>query len=137
SISSPFSTASYIIFGSMLFVSEKSNGNASTRSSYPSPPHPFYERVGEGYDDLVEAFPFDFSDTKSIDPNIMYDAVEKGDVDLVPGFTTDSRIEKFDLVTTEDDKDFFPMYDAVPIIRKEALEDMPELEDAINKLAGE
>src|SRR5699024_5292194 len=40
-------------------------------------PHPFYERVGEGYDDLVEAFPFDFSDTKSIDPNIMYDAVEK------------------------------------------------------------
>lgn len=100
-------------------------------------PHPFYERVGEGYDDLVEAFPFDFSDTKSIDPNIMYDAVEKGDVDLVPGFTTDSRIEKFDLVTTEDDKDFFPMYDAVPIIRKEALEDMPELEDAINKLAGE
>src|SRR5699024_11746256 len=100
-------------------------------------PDPFYESGGVGYDDLIEAFPFDLSDTKSIDPNIMYDDVEKGDVDLVPGFTTDSSIEKFDLVTTEDDKDFFPMYDAVPIIRKEALEDMPELEDAINKLAGE
>lgn len=100
-------------------------------------PHAFYERVGEGYNDLVKEYPFDFADTKSVDPNIMYDAVQKGEVDVIPGFTTDSRIQLFDLVTTEDDKDFFPKYDAVPVVRQEALKDMPDLEDVINRLAGE
>lgn len=100
-------------------------------------PHAFYERVGEGYDDLVKEYDFDFSDTKSIDPNIMYDAVKNGEVDLIPGFTTDSRLELFDLATTEDDLEFFPKYEAVPIIRQEKLQEMPELEEAINKLAGQ
>ncbi|MFD2131309.1 glycine betaine ABC transporter substrate-binding protein [Pseudogracilibacillus auburnensis] len=100
-------------------------------------PHAFYERVGEGYDDLVKAYPFEFSDTKSLDPNIMYDAVKNGEVDVIPGFTTDSRLQLFDLVTTEDDLQFFPKYDAVPIVRQELLEEMPELADAINKLAGQ
>lgn len=100
-------------------------------------PHAFYERVGEGYDDLVETYAFEFSDTNSLDPNIMYEAVKNGEVDLIPGFTTDSRIELFDLVTTEDDLQFFPKYDAVPIVRQAILKEMPELEDAINKLAGQ
>ncbi len=100
-------------------------------------PHAFYERVGEGYDDLVKEYEFDFSDTKSLDPNIMYDAVKNGEVDLIPGFTTDSRIELFDLATTEDDREFFPKYEAVPIIRQEKLNEMPGLEEALNKLAGQ
>lgn len=100
-------------------------------------PHAFYERKGEGYDDLVKTYPFDFKDTKSIDPNIMYDAVKKHEVDIIPGFTTDSRIEMFDLKTTEDDKSFFPKYDAVPLVRQEVLEEMPEIEEVLNKLAGQ
>lgn len=99
-------------------------------------PHAFYERVGEGYDDLVKEYSFEFSDTKSLDPNIMYDAVKNGEVDLIPGFTTDSRLQLFDLVTTIDDLQFFPKYDAVPIVRQELLEQLPGLEEAINMLAG-
>ena len=67
----------------------------------------------------------------------MYDAVKKGEVDVIPGFTTDSRIELFDLVTTEDNQEFFPKYDAVPLVRQEVLDEMPKLEEAINQLAGE
>lgn len=100
-------------------------------------PHAFYERKGEGYEDLVKAYPFNFTDQKSLDPNIMYDAVKNHDVDVVPGFTTDSRIDKFNLETTEDDKQFFPKYDAVPLVRNEILEAMPELEEVINKLSGQ
>ena len=100
-------------------------------------PHAFYERIGEGYDDLVKEYPFDFADTKSLDPNIMYDAVKNGEVGIIPGFTTDSRIELFNLVTTEDDLQFFPKYDAVPLVRQEVLDNMPDLEEAINKLAGQ
>lgn len=100
-------------------------------------PHPFYERQGDGYDDMVATYPFEFSATESFDPAIMYEAVQNGDVDVIPAFTTDSRIALFDLKTTEDDQSFFPKYDAVPVVRTETLEEYPELEDLLNELAGQ
>lgn len=99
-------------------------------------PHAFYERKGDGYEDLVEKYDFSFSDTKSLDPNVMYEAVKNGDVDVIPAFTTDSRIQLFDLDTTEDDLAFFPKYDAAPVVRQQTLKDFPELEKTLNALAG-
>lgn len=98
-------------------------------------PHSFYERQGDGYDDLVETYGFEFSATESLDPNIMYEALKNGDVDVIPAFTTDGRIERFNLQMTEDDKGFFPKYDAVPIVRMDTLEQFPELEELMSKLA--
>lgn len=100
-------------------------------------PHPFYERKGDGYDDLVKTYGFEFSATESFDPAIMYEAVKNGDVDVIPAFTTDSRIGLFDLETTEDDKSFFPKYDAAPVVRMETLEEYPELEEVLKGLAGQ
>ncbi len=100
-------------------------------------PHSFYEREGDGYEDLVSTYKMEFSGTESFDPSIMYEAVAEGSVDVIPAFTTDSRIELFDLQTTEDDLGFFPKYDAVPIVRQETLEEYPELEDLVNELAGQ
>lgn len=100
-------------------------------------PHPFYERQGDGYDDLIATYPFEFSATDSFDPAIMYEAVNNGEVDVIPAFTTDSRIGLFDLETTEDDLSFFPKYDAAPVVRMAALEEYPELEDLLNELAGQ
>lgn len=99
-------------------------------------PHAFYERKGDGYEDLVKVYDFAFSDTKSLDPNVMYEAVKNGEVDVIPAFTTDSRIQLFDLATTEDDLAFFPKYDAAPVIRQETLKDFPKLEETLNGLAG-
>ena len=100
-------------------------------------PHPFYEREGDGYEDLVATYGFEFSATESFDPAIMYEAVRNGDVDVIPAFTTDSRIGLFDLETTEDDQSFFPKYDAAPVVRLETLEEYPELEEVLNGLAGQ
>ena len=100
-------------------------------------PHPFYERQGDGFDDLVATYPFEFSATESFDPAIMYEAVNSGEVDVIPAFTTDSRIGLFDLQTTEDDQSFFPKYDAVPVVRMETLEEYPELEEVLSGLAGQ
>lgn len=100
-------------------------------------PHPFYERQGDGYDDMITTYPFEFSATDSFDPAIMYEAVKNGDVDVIPAFTTDSRIGLFDLETTEDDLSFFPKYDAAPVVRLAALEQYPELEDLLGGLAGQ
>ncbi|RNF39241.1 glycine betaine ABC transporter substrate-binding protein [Planococcus salinus] len=100
-------------------------------------PHPFYEREGDGYEDLVATYGFEFSATDSFDPAIMYEAVQNGDVDVIPAFTTDSRVGLFDLETTEDDEAFFPKYDAAPVVRQETLEEYPELEEVLNGLAGQ
>ncbi|MBO8176914.1 MAG: glycine/betaine ABC transporter substrate-binding protein [Bacillus sp. (in: Bacteria)] len=99
-------------------------------------PHQFYERE-DGYDALAETYGFSFKEKKSYDPNIMYEALKKGDVDIIPAFTTDGRIERYDLGTTEDDKGFFPPYYAVPIVRKEVLDAHPEVEEVLNLLAGQ
>ncbi|MDJ0331143.1 glycine betaine ABC transporter substrate-binding protein [Planococcus sp. S3-L1] len=100
-------------------------------------PHPFYERKGDGYEDLIATYPFKFSATESFDPAIMYEAVKSGEVEVIPAFTTDSRIELFDLETTEDDLSFFPKYDAAPVVRVETLEEYPELEEVLSGLAGQ
>ncbi|ANU23096.1 glycine betaine ABC transporter substrate-binding protein [Planococcus donghaensis] len=100
-------------------------------------PHSFYERQGDGYDALTEAYNFNFSATESFDPSIMYEAVKNGDVDVITAFTTDSRIDLFELSTTKDDLNFFPKYDAVPVIRMETLEEYPDLEELLNELGGQ
>lgn len=100
-------------------------------------PHPFYERQGDGYDDMIATYPFEFTATESFDPAIMYEAVKNGDVDVIPAFTTDSRIGLFDLETTEDDLSFFPKYDAAPVVRMATLDEYPELEEVLNGLAGQ
>ncbi|MCP3740966.1 glycine betaine ABC transporter substrate-binding protein [Rossellomorea sp. BNER] len=100
-------------------------------------PHQFYEREGDGYDAMIETYGFKFAEKESFDPNIMYEAVKNGDVDIIPAFTTDGRIERYNLISTKDDKGFFPPYDAAPIIRQEVLKAHPKLEKIINRLAGQ
>ena len=56
------------------------------------------------------------------------------ETDVVDAFATDALLEKFDLVTLKDDKNFFPPYYAIPIIRREVLEEYPEVESLINEL---
>lgn len=98
-------------------------------------PHQFYERA-DGYDALVESYGFKFKNKESYDPNIMYEAVKGGKVDVIPAFTTDGRIARYDLESLKDDKGFFPPYYAAPIVRQEVLDEFPELEKTINELAG-
>ncbi|MBU9711708.1 glycine betaine ABC transporter substrate-binding protein [Evansella tamaricis] len=100
-------------------------------------PHSFYERSGDGYDAFVEAYGFEFVAAESFDPNVMYQALLQGAVDIIPAFTTDGRIEREDLRTTEDDLGFFPRYDAAIVIRREVLSNYPGLEEALNGLAGQ
>ncbi len=52
------------------------------------------------------------------------------------GDSTDGRIPTLDLVILEDDRRYFPPYEAVPLVRIETLTRHPELADALNALAG-
>ncbi|ADL07011.1 glycine betaine ABC transporter substrate-binding protein [Thermosediminibacter oceani] len=95
----------------------------------------FFER-SDGYDALVDTYGFNFKRAMNIDPDLQYEAAQKGDIDVITAFTTDARIKQFGLTVLKDDKNFFPPYYAVPIVRQEVLDANPGLEEALNKLEG-
>lgn len=97
--------------------------------------HVFTER-DDGYPGLIEHYDFDFASVNGMDPGLMYQALMTNEVDVISAFATEGRIPAFDLVILEDDKQFFPPYDAAPIIRMEVLEEHPELAELLNSLAG-
>ncbi|HSC77469.1 MAG TPA: glycine betaine ABC transporter substrate-binding protein, partial [Candidatus Acidoferrales bacterium] len=57
-------------------------------------------------------------------------------VDLVAGNSTDGLIAALDLVVLEDDRHYFPPYEAVPIVRRETLARHPQVRAALAELAG-
>ncbi|MBL3654526.1 ABC transporter permease/substrate-binding protein [Fulvivirga sediminis] len=95
-------------------------------------PSEFIER-GDGYVDLKETYHLDL-EVKEMEIGLMYQAVKNKNVDVISGFSTDGRIEGFNLTVLEDDKNYFPPYHAAPLVRKSTLEKYPEVKDALNQL---
>lgn len=65
-----------------------------------------------------------------------YTAAESGDADVIDVYATDGRIAASGLVVLEDDRDFFPPYEAAPLVRRETLERHPQIATALAPLAG-
>lgn len=95
----------------------------------------FIERP-DGYPGLQRTYGLTFGRVLDVDPGLMYDAVKSGQVDVICAFATDSRIRTYDLTILEDDRAFFPPYDAAPVIRRDTLHAYPELLDALLPLSG-
>ena len=95
----------------------------------------FFERE-DGYPGLKKTYGFDFKKLVELDINLKYKAMEGKEVEIINSFSTDSLIKKYDLVTLQDDKNYFPSYNAGFVIRKETLEKYPEIKPLIEKLNG-
>lgn len=74
---------------------------------------------------------------KVMDIGIVYRTLRDRQVDSGMGFATDGRIEAFDFVNLEDDKQFFPVYNPSALLRTDTLEEHPEIADVLNRLAAE
>jgi osmoprotectant transport system substrate-binding protein len=57
-------------------------------------------------------------------------------VDIVAGNSTDGLLAARDLTVLDDDKHYFPPYEAVPIVRSSALDAHPEVRASLDELAG-
>ena len=88
----------------------------------------FSERA-DGYPGVSEKYGFRFSQVVDLEPSLMYQAIARGEVDVICAFTTDGRIEAYDLQTLIDDKDLFPPYFAAPIVSQALLEKHPGIGD--------
>lgn len=96
----------------------------------------FLERE-DGFPGLAKTYNIKFTQPpQEMDLGLMYRALSQKQVDLVAGNSTDGLIKVFNLVILEDDKRYFPPYEAVPIFNKKTLDKYPPIRIAITELAG-
>jgi osmoprotectant transport system substrate-binding protein len=96
----------------------------------------FLERE-DGFPGLAKTYGLKFSKPPQImDLGLIYRALIQKQVDMVAGNSTDGQISRLGLVVLQDDKQYFPPYEATPIIRQETLKKYPQLKNAIAQLTG-
>jgi glycine betaine/choline ABC-type transport system substrate-binding protein len=96
----------------------------------------FLER-SDGFSGLCDRYALKFGEKPRVmDLGLIYRALVDHQVDVVAGNSTDGLISALGLAALEDDRHYFPPYDAVPIVRKATLERFPSLRGALADLAG-
>jgi osmoprotectant transport system permease protein len=91
----------------------------------------------DGYRGLAAAYGLRFrQEPKVMDLTLMYRAVAGGQVDVIAGDATSGLIDAMDLAVLEDDRAYFPPYDAVPLVRSDVLHRHPQVREALQRLSG-
>ena len=102
-------------------------------------------RLGVGYEflerqdeiqGLVSTYELKFPEAPRVmDLGLLYRVLQNKSVDVVAGNNTDGLIAALGLVVLEDDKHYFPPYDAVPVVRPQLLQECPQARAAFERLA--
>ncbi len=96
----------------------------------------FLERQ-DGYKGLIRAYGLKFAEAPRVmDLGLLYRALQNKSVDLVAGNNTDGLIAALGLTVLQDDKHYFPPYDAVPIVRPQLFAECPQAHAALERLSG-
>ncbi len=92
----------------------------------------------DGLPSFQEHYEFEFrdQDIEIVELGLAYEAVGQNLAHVGIGDATEGRLEYFNLTVLEDDKQFFPAYNPAPVIRREVLENHPELEDLLRELSS-
>lgn len=96
----------------------------------------FMERP-DGYAGLAAAYGLHFAGPPRVmDLGLLAPALRDHQIDIAAGNATDGLTPAFDLFALEDDRHYFPPYEAVAVIRQQTLEEHPEVGEAIAALGG-
>jgi osmoprotectant transport system substrate-binding protein len=96
----------------------------------------FMERP-DGFAGLARTYGLAFQAApRIVDLGLLYRALLEKQVDIVAGNSTDGLLAARDLTMLEDDKHYFPPYEAAPVVRADALARFPEMRAALGELAG-
>jgi glycine betaine/choline ABC-type transport system substrate-binding protein len=90
----------------------------------------------DGYPGFSKAYGLKFAEQpREMDLSLTYIALASGKVDLIAGNSTEGRIAALDLFQLEDDRHYFPPYEAVYLVRQETLARVAQLQEVLAKLA--
>lgn len=96
----------------------------------------FLERP-DGFKGLSAAYGLPFDEAPRVmDLNLIYRAVAAGEIDVTAGDATSGLIDALGLVALDDDRRYFPVYDAAPVARAAALLKYPQVAEALRSLEG-
>jgi osmoprotectant transport system substrate-binding protein len=92
----------------------------------------------DGLKPLEAAYDLHFSraETKQMDPGLVYTALHNNQLTIGLIYTTDGRVKGFGIVPLEDDRHFFPPYNATPVVRASVLQQNPKLAEQLNALSA-
>ena len=96
-----------------------------------------FEQRPDGLPGLSTAYGLKFASApRTMDLGLLYRALGAHQVDMIAANSTDGPIQTLGLTALEDDRHYFPPYQAVPLVREEALQRWPEMQTALDALAG-
>jgi osmoprotectant transport system substrate-binding protein len=96
-----------------------------------------FEQRPDGLPGLSTAYNLHFNGApRTMDLGLLYRALNAHQVDMIAANSTDGPIQAFDLVALQDDRHYFPPYDAVPLVRDDALRRWPQISTALHALTG-
>ena len=96
----------------------------------------FLQRA-DGYPGLSQRYGLRFAAAPTaMDLSLIYRALSQRQVDLIAGDATSGLIQAYDLVMLQDNRHYFPPYDAVPVARRETLLRYPKARQALERLGG-
>ena len=98
----------------------------------------FLSRAVDGLNAMIRRYGLkaDQDNLVTDDKKKLYHALLKEQVDVVVGYSTDGYIEEFGLTVLKDDREFFPPYEAAPLVREEAVKAYPALMPILKMLSG-
>ena len=88
----------------------------------------------DGWPNLERTYGLRFPAPKGLDHGLAYEAIAGGQVDVIDIYTTDAKLDKYQLVVLEDDLNFFPRYDAVLLYRTDLPSRFPKAWAALAQL---
>jgi osmoprotectant transport system substrate-binding protein len=96
-----------------------------------------FEQRPDGLPGLSKAYGLKFADApRTMDLGLLYRALGAHQVDMIAANSTDGPIEALGMTVLADDKHYFPSYQAVPLVREDALKRWPQMGAALDALAG-
>jgi osmoprotectant transport system substrate-binding protein len=96
-----------------------------------------FEQRPDGLPGLSAAYNLHFAGPpRTMDLGLLYRALTAHQVDMIAANSTDGPIQALGLVALQDDRHYFPPYQAVPLVRSDSLRRWPQIADALHALAG-
>jgi osmoprotectant transport system permease protein len=90
----------------------------------------------DGWPGLARAYGLTVPTPRGLDHGLAYEAIAQHQVDVIDIYSTDAKIDRYGLVVLEDDRHYFPRYDAVLLYRANLPQRLPRTWAALQKLQG-
>ena len=90
----------------------------------------------DGWPGLKAAYAMAFATPSGLDHGLAYEALVAGKIEVMDIYTTDAKIERYKLRVLEDDRKYFPRYDAIVLYRLDVPNRFPEAWRALATLEG-